>query len=64
VVKINNLQVTGLDIDSVAKDMFQAMPKVSSELLYKIELDMASKIYGFFTAIGFMMILTILLFSM
>ena len=63
-VKINNLQVTGLDIDSVAKDMFQAMPKVSSELLYKIELDMASKIYGFFTAIGFMMILTILLFSM
>jgi hypothetical protein len=52
------------NMDMVIKDMYSYVPNVSSELVYRTELDKDMKLYGFFMFFGLICILTAVAYSL
>ncbi|MCJ7816319.1 MAG: hypothetical protein MUP55_00540 [Candidatus Aenigmarchaeota archaeon] len=52
------------NMDVVIKDMYQFVPNVSSELVYRSELDKDMKLYGFFMFFGAICILVSIAYSL
>lgn len=51
------------DLNGVFDKMYNYIPNVDSEMVYKIEVKRTMKIYGFMTFLGLLMILTVILYS-
>lgn len=51
-----------MDIDGIAYNLMSNIKGVSTEMEYRIQLDMNTKIYTIMMVIGMLMILTVILF--
>ena len=51
------------DMDGVFKKIYNYIPNVSSEMLYRTELNQTLRIFGFLMFVGVLMILAVLLYS-
>jgi len=51
-----------MDMDKLASDVFGVIPSTSSEMLYRMQLQTNMRIYGVFTAIGFLLVVAVFLY--
>jgi len=51
-----------MDLDYLAKSLYSNVPSTSTELRYRMQLSVNMKIYLLFTAIGFLMVVAVILF--
>ena len=51
-----------MDMDALAKSVYNYMPSTSTEMFYRMQLNTNIKIYSIFASIGFFMVVVVLLF--
>jgi len=56
-----NIGKSLMDMDGFAGNLFNTIPSVSSEMLYRMQLDTNAKIYTLLMVIGILLILAVIL---
>lgn len=51
------------DVNGIFKSLYNKIPKVSSEMIYKMEIHKTLRIYQFLMFLGFLLSLTMIIYS-